>query len=44
MKKISLIIPIYNTQEYLSKCLGSAVAQDYKNIEIICVDDGSTDG
>ena len=44
MKKISLIIPIYNTQEYLSKCLGSAVAQDYKNIEIICVDGGSTDG
>lgn len=44
MKKISLIIPIYNTQEYLDKCLESAVKQDYKNIEIICVDDGSTDG
>lgn len=43
MKKISLIIPIYNTQEYLSKCLQSAVDQDYKNMEIICVDDGSTD-
>ncbi len=44
MKKISLIIPIYNTQEYLEKCLESAVNQDYKNMEIICVDDGSTDG
>lgn len=44
MKKISLIIPIFNTQKYLEKCLRSAVSQDYKNIEIICVDDGSTDG
>lgn len=44
MKKISLIIPIFNTQKYLEKCLRSAVNQDYKNIEIICVDDGSTDG
>lgn len=44
MKKISLIIPIFNTQEYLEKCLRSAVGQSYKDIEIICVDDGSTDG
>lgn len=43
MKKISLIIPIYNTQEYLPKCLQSAVDQDYEHLEIICVDDGSTD-
>lgn len=44
MKKISLIIPVYNTQKYLEKCLDSAVGQDYGNMEIICVDDGSTDG
>ena len=44
MKKISLIIPIYNTKEYLRQCLDSAVCQTYQNMEIICVDDGSTDG
>lgn len=43
MKTISLIIPIYNTERYLEKCLESAVNQNYKNMEIICVDDGSTD-
>ena len=44
MRKISLIIPVYNTREYLEKCLESAVSQDYGNMEIICVDDGSSDG
>lgn len=44
MKKISLIIPIYNTKKYLRQCLDSAVCQTYQNMEIICVDDGSTDG
>lgn len=44
MKKVSLIIPVYNTAEYLGKCLDSAVGQTYPNMEIICVDDGSTDG
>lgn len=44
MKKISLIIPIYNTKEYLRQCLDSAVCQTYQNMEIICIDDGSTDG
>lgn len=43
MKKVSLIVPIYNTQDYLRKCLNSLVEQSYKNIEIILVDDGSTD-
>lgn len=43
-KKISLIIPVYNTAKYLERCLESAVAQTYRNIEIICIDDGSTDG
>ena len=41
--KLSIIIPIYNTEKYLSLCLNSIINQTLKNIEIICVDDGSTD-
>ena len=40
---ISVIIPIYNVEQYLSKCLDSVINQTYKNIEIICVNDGATD-
>lgn len=43
MKKISVIIPIYNVEPYLDACLRSVVNQTYKNLEIIAVDDGSTD-
>lgn len=43
-RKVSLVIPVYNTENYLEKCLESAISQTYKNMEIICVDDGSTDG
>lgn len=44
MKKISLIIPVYNTEAYLDQALRSAAGQTWENMEIICVDDGSTDG
>ena len=40
---ISIIIPVYNTAHYLKKCLDSILCNTYKNCEIICVNDGSTD-
>lgn len=40
---ISIIVPIYNTENYLRKCIDSIINQTYKNIEIILVNDGSTD-
>lgn len=41
--KISIIIPIYNTAEYLPRCFDSILHNTYRNLEIICVNDGSTD-
>lgn len=41
--KISIIVPVYNVQDYLERCIKSLINQTYKNIEIILVNDGSTD-
>lgn len=43
METISVIVPVYNVERYLRKCLDSIINQTYSNLEIILVDDGSTD-
>ena len=43
MKKISVIVPVYNVEKYLDKCLTSLIKQTYKNFEIIVINDGSID-
>lgn len=42
--KISVIIPVYNAQDYLEKCLNSVISQTIEEKEILCIDDGSSDG
>lgn len=41
---VSVVIPVYNVKDFLEKCIESVVQQTYKNIEILLIDDGSTDG
>lgn len=42
--KISIIVPVYNAEKYIDRCIDSLIKQTYKNIEVICVNDESTDG
>jgi glycosyltransferase involved in cell wall biosynthesis len=44
MPKISVVVPVYNAEIYLKQCIDSLLAQTFKDIEIIVIDDGSTDG
>jgi glycosyltransferase involved in cell wall biosynthesis len=44
MQKLSVIIPCYNVEAYIQECIGSLLNQSYKNLEIIAINDGSTDG
>ena len=43
MAKVSLVVPIYNSSKYLNKCIDSLVNQSLEDIEIILINDGSTD-
>lgn len=42
--KVSILVAVYNTEQYLRECLDSLVNQSYRNLQIICIDDASTDG
>ena len=44
MPKISVLVAVYNAEKWLPKCLDSLLSQTYADIQIICIDDGSTDG
>lgn len=44
MPEISIVVPVYNAEKYISKCIDSLLNQTFSDIEIICVDDGSSDG
>lgn len=42
--RISIIVPVYNVERFLGKCLDSVLASTFEDWECICIDDGSTDG
>lgn len=42
-RKVTVIVPVFNVQDYLPKCIDSLISQTYRNLEIILVDDGSHD-
>lgn len=43
MKKVSVIVPVFNVEQYIERCLDSICAQTWSNMEILCINDGSTD-
>jgi len=43
MNKITIVVPFYNVEDYIAECLKSLIKQTYSNIEILCIDDGSSD-
>ena len=43
MSRLSVIVPVYNVESWIDRCLESLVAQDFGDFEVVCVNDGSTD-
>lgn len=41
--KVSIVVPVYNADAYLARCLDSILEQTHRNVEIVCIDEGSQD-